>query len=171
MDELWFYYTTAHECICFPTDEKVPERERQTVQSTKLMLAIVGNPNGFHLIEVLPNECKFNASYDVKNLHSGVSEWRQGQKGGATRRSVVHANNATPRTRVISTSFLEENGMNRVNYPPYSPDLALSDFCLFGFIKNRLNGTSFDEGGNLLSGLEAILVSIEKSTLDRVFLE
>jgi histone-lysine N-methyltransferase SETMAR len=71
----------------------------------------------------------------------------------------------------ISTSFLEENGMRKAHRPPYSPDLAPSGFYLFGYIKRNLSGTSFDEGEELLSAIVDILDSIEKATLNRVFLE
>jgi hypothetical protein len=54
------------------------------------MLTIVWNPNEFHLIDVLPNGCKFNASYYMNKVLSEISEWREGQRGGATQRLVVH---------------------------------------------------------------------------------
>jgi hypothetical protein len=66
---------------------------------------------------------------------------------------------------------METNGMTRADHPPSSLDLAPSDFYLFGHIKSRLARTSFDEGRDLLSTVKAILGSIDKWTLDRVFLE
>jgi hypothetical protein len=66
---------------------------------------------------------------------------------------------------------MEENGMTRADHRPYSPDSAPSDFYLFGSIKSKLSGTSFDDSGNLLSAVEDILGSIELSIFDRVFLE
>jgi hypothetical protein len=64
----------------------------------------------------------------------------------------------------ISTSFLEENGMRKAHHPPYSPDLAPSDFTLFGYIKTNLSDTSFDEGEELLSAIVEVLDSIDKAT-------
>jgi hypothetical protein len=122
LDESWFDSTPAHEWIWLPTDEKVPESDDQTVQSKKLMLPVVSNPNGFHLIDVLPNGCKFNASDDVNNVPGGVSEWVEGQRGGATQRLVVHADNARPHTAVISTSFMEENATTQAGHRQNSPD-------------------------------------------------
>jgi transposase len=135
------------------------------------MVTIVWNPNGFHLIDGLSNGSKFNPKYDTNKILSRVSEWRQEQRGGATRRLIVHADNATPHTAAISTSFLEENGMTKAHHPLYSPDLAPSDFYLFGYIKRNLSGTSFDEREELLSAIVDILDSVEKATLNRVFLE
>jgi hypothetical protein len=61
--------------------------------------------------------------------------------------------------------------MTKAHHPPCSPDLAPSDFCLFGYIKRNLSGTSFDGGEELLSAIVDMLDSIEKATLNTVFLE
>jgi hypothetical protein len=53
LDESWFYLSTDYELVWLPRDEKVPERERYTIQSKKFMLTIVWNLRGFHLIKVL----------------------------------------------------------------------------------------------------------------------
>jgi hypothetical protein len=50
-----------YEFVWLPRGEKVPGRERHTVQSKKVMLTIVWNPCGFHLIKVLETGRKFNA--------------------------------------------------------------------------------------------------------------
>jgi hypothetical protein len=84
---------------------------------------------------------------------------------------VLHANNARPHIAVISSSILEEKGMTRADHSTYSPDAAPSRFYLFGYIKRRLSGTSFDEGGDLLSAVEDILCAMEKSTFHSVLLE
>jgi hypothetical protein len=54
---------------------------------------------------------------------------------------------------------------------PYSPDLAPSDFYLFGHVKGLLRGESFETGEQLLLALEGILRPLEKWTLTKVFLE
>jgi histone-lysine N-methyltransferase SETMAR len=56
-------------------------------------------------------------------------------------------------------------------HPPYSPDLAPSDFFLFGHVEGLLRGESFEAGERLLSAVEGILRSLEKWTLTKVFLE
>jgi hypothetical protein len=50
-------------------------------------------------------------------------------------------------------------------------DLAPSDFYLFGHMKGLLRGDSFETGEQVLSAVKAILRSLEKSTLTKVFLE
>jgi hypothetical protein len=54
---------------------------------------------------------------------------------------------------------------------PYSPDLAHFDFYRFGHVRGLLRGESFETEERLLSAVEGILKSLEKSTLMKVFLE
>jgi hypothetical protein len=61
--------------------------------------------------------------------------------------------------------------MKRAPHPPYSPDLAPSDFYLFGYVKGCLAGHSFESADALFGGIQGILDGIEKVTLQAVFLD
>jgi hypothetical protein len=61
--------------------------------------------------------------------------------------------------------------MKSAPYPPYSPDLAPSDFYLFGYVKRCLAGLSFDDTDQLLATVEDFLEGIEKVNLQAIFLE
>jgi hypothetical protein len=63
------------------------------------------------------------------------------------------------------------NAMVIAAHPPYSPDLAPSDFYLLGYVRGLLRGESFEAGERLSWGVEGILGSFEKWTLTKVFLE
>jgi hypothetical protein len=47
-------------------------------------------------------------------------------------------------------------------HPPYSPDLASSDFDLFGYVKRYTTGLSFENADQLLAAVEGVLEGIEK---------
>jgi hypothetical protein len=51
------------------------------------------------------------------------------------------------------------------------PDLAPSDFYLFGYVKRCLAGLSFEVADQLLAAVEGVLEGTEKVTLQVVFLE
>jgi transposase len=53
---------------------------------------------------------------------------------------VVRADNAGPPIAAASQKFMEENGMARDPQPPYSPDLAPSEFYLIGHVTHFLRG-------------------------------
>jgi hypothetical protein len=61
--------------------------------------------------------------------------------------------------------------MKSTPHPPYSPDLAPSDFYLFGYDKRCLAGLLFEDVDQLLAAVEGVLEGIEKLTLQAVFLE
>jgi hypothetical protein len=52
--------------------------------------------------------------------------------------------------------------MKLAPYRPHSPDLAPSDFYLFGYIKRCLAGLSFEDADHLLAAVEDVLEGIEK---------
>jgi transposase len=170
-DEFWFYFTTDHEPIWLPEGTEAPERECITIQSRKMMVTIVWNHTGFYRIVAFPKGMKFNTDYYISHILDPLAEWRRSQVGGSNRKLHVHADNARPHTAKKVTEFLAGNGMKRAPHPPSSPDLALCDFYLFESLKGRLAGTSFEEPDQLLQAIGAIVQSIEKATLERVFQE
>jgi hypothetical protein len=84
---------------------------------------------------------------------------------------LVHADNVRPHTAKLSTQYFTENRRQLAPHPPHSPDLAPSDFYLFGHVKRCLAGLSFDDADQLLAAVEGVLESIGKMTLQSVFLE
>jgi hypothetical protein len=61
--------------------------------------------------------------------------------------------------------------MKSAPHPPYSPDLAPSDFYLFGYVKRCLACLSFEDANQLLAAIEGVLEGVAKVTLQAVFLE
>jgi hypothetical protein len=64
---------------------------------------------------------------------------------------------------------MEQNLMQIAPRPAYSPDLAPSDFYLFGSVMQFLSGCQFADQDSLLQAVSDILVSIEKVILESVF--
>jgi hypothetical protein len=50
---------------------------------------------------------------------------------------------ARPNTRAATSAAIERIGFEIVAHPPYSLDLAPSDFCLFATLKKQLKGINF----------------------------
>jgi hypothetical protein len=135
------------------------------------MLIIVWNPQEFHLVNVLPKECKFNTDYYITELLSTFSDWRLTQKRRIDRKLLFNTDNTCQYTVQASTDFLEAHGMEKAPHSPYSPDRALSDVDIFGHVKNRLAGASFADADELLEAMMTILGEIEKVALEAIFLE
>jgi hypothetical protein len=52
--------------------------------------------------------------------------------------------------------------MKSAPHPPYSPDLAPSDFYPFGYINRCRARVSFEDADQLLAAVESVLEGIEK---------
>jgi hypothetical protein len=71
----------------------------------------------------------------------------------------------------VSTDFIALNRMKRAPHSPYSPDLAPSDFFLFGYVKRKLMGYHAERLSELLIQIRIILSEIPREALNAVFLE
>jgi hypothetical protein len=125
----------------------------------------------FHLIRVLEKGRKLNTGYYIAEILEPLSQWRSIEAVGNERKLLVHADNARPHTAKLSTQYFNENRMKSVPHPPYSHDLAPSDFYLFGYIKRRLAGLLLEDVDQLLAAVEGVLEGIGKVTVQVVSLE
>jgi hypothetical protein len=71
----------------------------------------------------------------------------------------------------MSRDYIGLNRMKQAPHPLYSPDLAPSDFFLFGYIKGELMGYRAETPSGLLVRIRVILAEIPRETLNAVFLE
>ena len=80
-----------------------------------------------------------------------------------------HWDNALPHTSSDTRSKLSELEVSVLPHPPYSPDIAPSDFFLFGYIKSRLRGCSFGTPDELLGKVTMEIEAISRNQLESVF--
>jgi len=77
---------------------------------------------------------------------------------------ILHQDNAPPHKARIVTEFLVEQGIKTLQNPPYSLDLALSDFWLFDTLKLSLRGRQFPSRSSLGSAVYHSLKHIPKDS-------
>jgi hypothetical protein len=168
LDEAWFYFSNQHEQIWLPEDEDPPTNGRPTIDSSKTMLTVLWNPHGFRVIKVLPRRCKWTSQYYIDNILPEICALHI---AGDRRKSVIHADNARPHVSTRVKQYMEEHGPRTGLHPPYSPDLALRDFFLFGDVKRALQGSEFQTVEQLLAAVVGILNAIPTQTLISTFHE
>jgi hypothetical protein len=115
--------------------------------------------------QVLEKSHKFKAGYYIAEILEPLSQWRSIEAAGNKRKLLVHMDNACPHTAKLSIQYFNENRMKSAPHSPYSPDLAPSDFYLFGYIKRCLAGLSFEDADQLLAAAEGVPEGIEKNDL------
>ena len=75
---------------------------------------------------------------------------------------LFHQDNAPAHKAAVAMAAIQEMGFELVDHPPYSPDLALSDFNLFPRLKEHLRGKTFEDDSEVLAEIEAFLERQEK---------
>jgi hypothetical protein len=65
--------------------------------------------------------------------------------------------------------YISEPNTRRLKHPPYSPDLAPSDFYLFPTIKEKLKDIQMVDEEDLFYRLQELLNGISCKELDKVF--
>jgi hypothetical protein len=63
LDEVWFYFLNHFDRIWVPDDELPPSFPKQTIAGQKLMIIVVWNPQGLHVIESLPKGIKWTGRH------------------------------------------------------------------------------------------------------------
>lgn len=124
------------------------------------MLCIWWDWKGVLYYELLPNNETIDSEKYCSQLDKLKTAIEQKRPEIANRKGVVfHHDNARPHVSLRTRQKLLEFGWDVLPHPPYSPDLAPSDFHLFRSLQNSHNGKNFDS-----------LVEI-KTHLDKFFAE
>jgi histone-lysine N-methyltransferase SETMAR len=126
--------------------DEVPQRVNPTIGTAKFMITVIWDVNGFHVLSLMPSQCRFNAQYSMEHVIAPLVQTVLSQ--GTIRytpRLNVHLDNCLARFSKVTEPFFIENQRLHVPHPPYSPDLAASDFWIFGCLKTGLAGRSFTE--------------------------
>jgi len=81
----------------------------------------------------------------------------------------LHHDNTQSHTSFVVQQFLTEKSTPVITQPPYSPDLAPSDFWLFPTLKMGLKGARFATMEDIISNATAELRRIQKEAFHRCF--
>ncbi len=142
-----------------------PIMVRTQPSAAKIMTTIFWNSSGVLLIDYLPHHTTINGQYYaalMDRLRESIKEKRRGK----LRKGILllHDNAPVHTARVAQTAILH-CGFQELYHPPYSPDLAPSDYYLFKHLKNALRGERYADDNALKSATEHWLESREKKLL------
>jgi histone-lysine N-methyltransferase SETMAR len=79
---------------------------------------------------------------------------RSKRQGLLSKRVLLLHNNARPHTAAHTVDTLRALKFELLKHPPYSPDLAPSDFHLFGPMKEHLWGQKFADDNEVLEAVQ-----------------
>ena len=121
-----------------------PKKAGQSKSTHKLLLIPFFDSTGMIYMHWVPTGQTVNKEYYVELLREFRKRFRRNRpalfKSGQWH---FHQDNAPVHNSILVTDYLTKMGIKTVPDPPYSPDLASSDFWLFPQLKENLRGCRY----------------------------
>ncbi|CAF1395072.1 unnamed protein product [Adineta steineri] len=171
-DETWIYHRKIipkeQSKVWVAKGESPPTQVRRQHFERKTMFVIFFMTNGPLLIHVLPSGASVNAIYYrdecLKELIKNLYKKRPSSTANHIK---LHHDNARPHMNNIVFNYLQEEKIKVMAHPPYSPDLAPSDFWLFNYLKRSLD--TCQDATSLAKMLSRELLSIPIHEYQKTF--
>ena len=136
------------------------------------MITVFWNVHGPVVIEALPPGGTWTADYFNNVIIEKLAQSDPYRRAIAQKQAfVVHMDNAPVHRAATVKQKMWQIGMHNAEHPAYSPDLAPSDFYLFGNLKSKIRGLEFESAEEIKEWIIAQFDLIPADELKRVFEE
>ncbi|XP_071081533.1 histone-lysine N-methyltransferase SETMAR-like [Haliotis cracherodii] len=130
MDETWVLH--------FEPESKQQSKQWKHVTSPtpkkaagKVMASVFWDSEGVIMVDWLPKGRSVTGAYYVELLRQLREQIKVTRRGKLTKGVLYHHDNAPAHTTLIAMAKIHECSFELLQHPPYSPDLAPSDYHLF----------------------------------------
>jgi histone-lysine N-methyltransferase SETMAR len=167
MDETWLHWYTPEsnrqsaEWTAY--DEPNPKRGKTQQSAGKVMASVFWDAHGIIFIDYLQKGQTINSDYYIALLERLKDEIAKKRPHLARKKVLFHQDNAPCHKSLKTMAKIHELGFELLPHPPYSPDLAPSDFFLFADLKRMLAGKKFKTDEEVIAETEAYFEDKPKS--------
>jgi hypothetical protein len=134
------------------------------------MISVISSVKRIHSLLDVPKGTTYNTTFFCDVV---IPDLLENIGAGSRRRTlkgiVKHLDDARPRNSKKSNECLTEFRARRVPHPAYRPDLAPSDFFLFGTVKAELQNYEIHSREDLISAIMTVFGQMSKETLISVY--
>ena len=123
----------------------------------KVMASIFWDAEGVLLVDYLEKGHTITGTYYVNLLHQLREKIKSLRRGKLARGVLFHQDNAPAHKSTVAMAAINECGFELLEHPPYSPDLAPSDYYLFPKLKKELCGRHFDTDDDVIGAVNQFL--------------
>jgi len=120
----------------------------------KVLALIFWDQDSILLIDYLPKGQTINAEYHSSLLVQLKDILKKKRRGKFTKVVLFLHDNAPAHRAVATQKKLAYLGFQCLDHPPYSPDLAPSDYHLFSGLKKQLKGRHFSSDAEVIAAAE-----------------
>lgn len=147
MDETWVHHFDPETKLQskqwkFPW-EPTPKKFKAQASAGKVMASIFWDSEGVIMIDYLGKGTTITGEYYTSLINKLREKIKEKRRGKLTKGILYHQDNAPAHTSRLALNAIHEAGFELMEHPPYSPDLAPSDYYLFPIMKNYLKGRHF----------------------------
>jgi hypothetical protein len=161
-NESWFTLECQHSAKWTVSRDDVPEKARQAIGTSKVMLTVIWGVNWFHGRDLMTSQRTLDSDDFVNQSMTSLTQkvLLRGRNPHARRRRCHLANCRASFSKAIK-QFITQNHILHVDHPQCSLDLVPSDFWLFDHVKKSLVGQGFKGPEHLREGIIAFLEEIQ----------
>ena len=138
MEETWLYHyypATKQQSSGGIAAHPAAKKFRVQKSAGKLLASIFWDQDGIPIIDYLPKGQTINAEYYSSLLVQLKDILKEKRRGNVIKGVLFLHDNAPAQRALASQKKLAYLGFQRLDHPPYSPDLAPSDYHLFPGLK------------------------------------
>ncbi|KAK3084951.1 hypothetical protein FSP39_021962 [Pinctada imbricata] len=176
MDETWIHYyepESKRQSSVWKTPGTPPPKKAKAVKSMdKVMYMVFMDRQGVLLSHAVKHGHSVNAAYYSKvirrDLLNAIGKKRPA-KIEELENVVYHHDNAPAHTAAETNLELDVLGVQRLQHPPYSPDLAPLDFAYFPLLKDHARGRKFTSEEEIRYFVHSFNSSLSKDWFTGVF--
>jgi hypothetical protein len=134
------------------------------------MITVFWNPNGLYVNRFLESGTSFNSAYFIEYV-LGDSEHLPALQTAIWQKKkvVLHMDNSPIHKSCAVIEKMASLHLALAPHAPYSPNFALSNFFLFGYLKGKILGIDFKSPQVLIDWIQLTFEAIPKHFLDQVF--
>jgi histone-lysine N-methyltransferase SETMAR len=126
-----------------------PKKFKVQKSAGKVLATVFWDMKGILLIEFTEKGHTITGQSYKKTIESLRQAVLKKRLGGEKRRILLLHDNAPAHTSHVARATIREQGMIELFHPPYSPDLAPSDYYLFRNLKSFLRGQKFSSNSEV----------------------
>lgn len=166
MDETWVHHYTPEtkqqskqwtEAGC-----SAPKEAKTIPSAGKVMASVFWDAKGILLVDYLEKGKTVTGEYYV-NLLDRLDEEIRKRRPGSKKKIIFHQDNAPAYKSVLAMGKLRDLKYEVLEHPPYSLDLAPSDFHLFPNLKKFMSGKHFSSNEEAIAAVEGYFADLAES--------
>lgn len=167
MDETWIHYydpeTKEMSKEWKHSGSPRPKKFRVQKSAGKVLASIFWDKDGIIFVDYLEHGKSITGEYYASLLTKLRAKIVESRRGKLTKGVLFLQDNAPAHKSLIALQKINEIGFEIVDHPPYSPDLAPSDYYLFPKLKKSLKGRKFTSNEMVIDAVESWFAEQDKT--------